>query len=149
MLLDKLQEFLLEMGKGFCFEARNKRILIGNEFYFVDLVLYHRILKCHILLELKVEPFNHENIGQLNSYLSYYQKHEMTQGDSKPIGLLLCAEKNETLVEYALSGINNQLFVSKYQLALPDKDELKHFLEGILRETNLIEESSYVEKLSE
>jgi predicted nuclease of restriction endonuclease-like (RecB) superfamily len=136
-LLDKLQDFLLEMGKGFCFEARNKRILIGSELYFVDLVLYHRILKCHILLELKVEPFNHENVGQLNSYLSYYQKHEMTNGDNQPIGLLLCAEKNEALVEYALSGINNQLFVSKYQLALPDKDEIKNFLEDILRDVNL------------
>ncbi len=142
-LLDKLQYFLLEMGKGFCFEARNKRILIGNEFYFIDLVLYHRILKCHILLELKVEPFNHENIGQLNYYLSYYQKHEMTQGDGQPVGLLLCAEKNEALVEYALSGINNQLFISKYQLALPKKEEIKHFLEVILRETNLVEEGSY------
>lgn len=138
-ILDKLQDFLLEMGKGFCFEARNKRILIGDEFYFIDLVLYHRILKCHILLELKVELFNHENIGQLNSYLSYYQKHEMTNGDNQPIGLLLCAEKNEALVEYALSGINNQMFISKYQLALPNKDEIKNFLEDILRDTNLSE----------
>jgi len=136
-LLDKLQDFLLEMGKGFCFEARNKRILIGGEYYFIDLVLYHRILKCHILLELKVETFNHENVGQLNSYLSYYQKHEMTNGDNNPVGLLLCAEKNEALVEYALSGINNQLFVSKYQLALPDKNEIKNFLEDILRDASV------------
>lgn len=136
-LLDKLQDFLLEMGKGFCFEARNKRILIGSELYFVDLVLYHRILKCHILLELKVEPFNHENVGQLNSYLSYYKKHEMTNGDNEPIGLLLCAEKNEALVEYALSGMNNQMFISKYQLELPNKDEIKHFIEDILRDVNL------------
>lgn len=138
-LLDKLQDFLLEMGKGFCFEARNKRILIGNEFYFIDLVLYHRILKCHVLVELKVEPFNHENIGQLNSYISYYQKHEMTSGDNQPVGLLLCAEKNEALVEYALSGMNNQLFVSKYQLALPNKDEIRNFLEELLRLTSLKE----------
>lgn len=95
-LLDRLQDFLLEMGKGFCFEARNKRILIGDEFYFVDLVCYHRILKCHVLIELKVEPFNHENIGQLNSYIGYYKKHEMTYGDNQPIGLLLCAEKKST-----------------------------------------------------
>jgi hypothetical protein len=122
------------MGKGFCCEARNKRILIGNEFFFIDLALYHRILKCYILVELKVDHFNHENIGQLNSYLSYYQKHEMTNGDNQPIGLLLCAEKNEALVEYALSGVNNQMFISKYQLALPNKDEIKNFLESILRD---------------
>ncbi len=140
-LLDKLQEFLLEMGKGFCFEARDKRILMGNEFYFVDLVCYHRILKCHVLIELKVEPFSHENIGQLNSYLSYYQKHEMTQGDNQPVGLLLCAEKNEALVEYALSGLSNQLFISQYQLALPNKDEIKNFIEKILREVAFQKES--------
>lgn len=102
-------------------------------------LFYHRILKCHILVELKVESFNHENIGQLNSYLSYYQKHEMTNGDNQPIGLLLCAQKSEALVEYALSGINNQMFISKYQLALPNKDEIKNFLEDILRDVNLSE----------
>lgn len=133
-ILDKLQEFLLEMGKGFCFEARNKRILIGDEFFFIDLVCYHRILKAHILIELKVGAFNHEHAGQLNSYLGYYKKHEMTPGDNPPIGLLLCTEKNEPLVEYTLSGISNQLFISKYQFALPGKVELKQFLEKILRE---------------
>lgn len=133
-ILDKLQAFLLEMGKGFCFEGRNKRILIGGDFFFVDLVCYHRILKCHILIELKVGAFNHEHIGQLNSYLGYYKRHEMTAGDNPPIGLLLCTEKNEPLVEYALSGISNQLFISKYQFALPDENDLKHFLEKILRE---------------
>jgi predicted nuclease of restriction endonuclease-like (RecB) superfamily len=132
-LLDKIQDFLLEMGKGFCFEARNKRILVGDEYFFVDLVCYHRILKCHILIELKVSHFNHENIGQLNSYLSYYKKHEMTEGDNPPIGLLLCAEKNDALVEFALSDMKNQLFVSKYQLELPSKKEIQEFLQEILK----------------
>jgi predicted nuclease of restriction endonuclease-like (RecB) superfamily len=133
-LLDKLQDFLLEMGKGFCFESRNKKILIGDEFFFVDLVLYNRIIKCHMLIELKINSFNHENIGQLNSYLSYYKRHEMTKGDNLPIGLLLCKDKNDTLVEYALADVNNQLFVSKYQLELPSKNEIKTFLENALRE---------------
>lgn len=133
-ILDKLQDFLLKMGKGFCFEARNKRILIGDEFFFIDLVCYHRVLKCHVLIELKIGAFNHENVGQLNSYLSYYQKHEMTPNDNPPIGLLLCSEKNKPLVEYALSGISNKLFVSKYQIALPDETELKHFLAKVLKE---------------
>lgn len=136
-LLDKIQDFLLEMGKGFCFEARNKRILIGDKFYFVDLVCYHRILKAHCLIELKLEAFNHENIGQLNSYLNYYQKHEMTPGDNPPIGLLLCTERDEALVEYAMTGLSNQLFVSKYQLELPNKEEIKSFLEGILRQAEI------------
>lgn len=139
-ILDRLQDFLLEMGRGFCFEARNKRILIGDEFFFIDLVCYHRILKCHILIELKVERFNHENIGQLNSYLSYYKKNEMIEGDNTPIGLLLCAEKNEALVEYALSGLSNQLFVSKYQFALPEKNEIKFFLDKLLQETKVHED---------
>jgi predicted nuclease of restriction endonuclease-like (RecB) superfamily len=133
-LLDKLQEFLLEMGKGFCFEARNKKILIGDEFFFVDLVLYNRIIKCHLLIELKINAFNHENIGQLNSYISYYKRNETTLGDNPPIGLLLCKEKNDTLVEYALADVNNQLFVSKYQLELPSKTEIKIFLENALQE---------------
>jgi hypothetical protein len=89
-LLDKLQHFLLEMGHGFCFEARQKRILIGEGHYFVDMVFYHRILKCHVLVELKVGAFTHENIGQLNTYVSWYRKHMMTAGDNPPVGILLC-----------------------------------------------------------
>ncbi len=106
-LLDKLQAFLLELGHGFCFEARQKRLLIGGEYFFVDLVFYHRILKCHVLIELKNNSFQHEHLGQLNSYVSYYQKNEMNPGDQSPIGLLLCTRKNEELVEYALAGMSN------------------------------------------
>ena len=102
-LLDKLQEFLLELGHGFCFEARQKRILIGNTHNFVDLVFYHRILKCHVLVELKLEQFSHENIGQLNTYVSWYRKNMMSEGDNLPIGILLCTQQDRTLVEYALS----------------------------------------------
>jgi predicted nuclease of restriction endonuclease-like (RecB) superfamily len=134
-LLDKLQDFLLELGKGVCFEARNKRILIGDTYYFIDAVFYHRILKCSILVELKMNAMNHENIGQLKTYLNYYRKHEINPGDNPPIGILLCAEKDHALVEYALGeGDSENLFVSKYQLELPSKEEMQIFLEQNLKE---------------
>ena len=94
---------------------------MGGEHFFVDLVFYHRILKCHVLIELKVGGFSHEHLGQLNTYLSWYRVNEMTEGDNPPVGVLLCTEKNRVLVEYALAGLDNRLFVSKYQLSLPDK----------------------------
>lgn len=128
-LHDKLQDFLLELGHGFCFEARQKRILIGDTYGFIDLVFYHRILKCHVLIDLKIEKFTHENIGQLNTYVSWYRKNMMQEGDSRPVGILLCAKKDHTLVEYALAGMDNNLFVSKYQFELPSKDDMKRFLE--------------------
>lgn len=128
-LLDKLQEFLLELGHGFCFEARQKSILIGKTRGFVDLVFYHRILKCHILVELKVDEFRHEHLGQLNTYVTWFRKHMVVEGDNPPFGLLLCAQKDHALVEYALAGMNSRLFVSKYQLVLPSKEDLQRFLE--------------------
>lgn len=128
-LLDKLEGFLLELGHGFCFEARQKRVMIGGKHFFVDLVFYHRILKCHVLIELKVDDFKHEHLGQLNTYVSWYRAHEMAEGDNPPVGILLCTKKNHALVEYALAGIDNQLFVSKYQLELPKKDEIRRFIE--------------------
>jgi predicted nuclease of restriction endonuclease-like (RecB) superfamily len=120
-LMDKLEEFILELGHGFCFEARQKRILIGDEHYFVDMAFYHRILKCHVLIELKIEEFSQENIGQLNTYVSWYRKNMMTDGDNPPVGILLCTGKKQALVEYALAGMDNNLFVSKYMLELPKK----------------------------
>jgi len=128
-MLDRLQEFLLEMGRGFCLEARQKRILIGDEYFFVDLVFYHRLLKCHVLIELKIDAFNHEYLGQLNTYVNWYRRNEITEGDNPPVGILLCTQKNETLVDYALAGLDNQLFVTKYQLQLPGKDDIRRFLE--------------------
>jgi len=129
LLLDKLQEFLLELGNGFCFEARQRRILIGETYGFVDLVFYHRILKCHVLVELKVDSFSHEHLGQLNTYVSWFKKNMMTNGDNLPVGILLCTQKDHALVEYALAGMDNNLFVSKYQLELPKKEEIRRFLE--------------------
>ena len=133
-LLDNLQEFLLKMGHGFCFEARQKRILIGDSHNFVDLVFYHRILKCHVLVELKLEKFSHENIGQLNTYVSWYKKNMMTEGDNPPVGILLCTDKNHALAEYALAGMDNNLFVSKYLLALPKKEDMQRFIEEQMKE---------------
>ena len=133
-LLDKLHDFLLELGHGFCFEARQKRILIGNTHGFVDMVFYHRILKCHVLVELKVESFTHENLGQLNTYVSWYRKNMMANGDNPPVGILLCTQKDHALVEYATAGMDNHLFVSKYQLELPKKEDIQRFLEEKMRE---------------
>jgi len=112
-LLNHLQLFMIEMGHGFCLEARQKKILIGDEYFFIDLVFYHRILKCHVLVELKVEDFNHHNIGQLNTYVNYYKAEVMQPDDNPTIGILLVTQKNNALVEYATAGMDNQLFVSK------------------------------------
>jgi len=133
-LLDRLQDFLLELGHGFCFEARQKRILIGDEHFFIDLVFYHRILKCHILVELKTDAFRHEHLGQLNTYVAYYKKHQMTPGDQPPIGILLCTRKNDALVEFALGDLNNQVFVSRYAVELPRKEDMEHFITQISQE---------------
>jgi predicted nuclease of restriction endonuclease-like (RecB) superfamily len=140
LLVDKLEDFLMELGHGFCFEARQKRILIGDEHYFVDLVFYNRILKCHILVELKLAEFTHENIGQLNTYVSWYRKNMMLEGDNPPIGILLCTHKNHSLVEYALAGMDNQLFVSKYLLELPKREEIERFLTEKLKEVGETDE---------
>lgn len=133
-LLDRLQEFLLELGHGFCFEARQKRLLIGSEHFFVDLVFYHRILKCHVLIELKNDAFKHEHLGQLNSYVSYYKANQMQDSDQPPIGILLCTRKNHELVEYALAGMSNNIFVSRYQMELPGKEEIVAFLHRAVEE---------------
>lgn len=132
-LLDHLQEFLLEMGHGFCLEARQKRILIGDEYYFIDLVFYHRILKCHVLIDLKVEAFDHNNAGQLNTYINYYKKEMQLPGDNPPIGILMVTNKNDALVEYATAGMDEKLFVRKYLLELPDKKKIEAFIKNELR----------------
>ena len=127
-LLNHFQEFIMELCIGFCIEARQKKILIGDEYFFIDLVLYHRILKCHVLVELKADAFNHAHIAQLNTYVNFYKKEIKETGDNPPIGILLVADKNKPLVEFALGTISNKLFVSKYQLQLPNKKELEIFV---------------------
>jgi predicted nuclease of restriction endonuclease-like (RecB) superfamily len=142
-LLDKLQEFLLELGHGFCFEARQKRVLIGDTYGFIDLVFYHRILKCHVLIELKLQEFSHENIGQLNTYVSWYAVNMREAGDNAPVGILLCTQKDQALAEYALAGMDNRLFVSKYQLHLPRPEQLQRELERTLKEESCHPETDH------
>ena len=103
-----------KLGQGFCFEARQKRIIIDDKYYFIDLVFYNRLLHCNVIIELKNDEFKHEDLGQLNAYVSYYKKNEMTKGDNPPVGILLYTDKGSQMVEYALSGMDNQLFVSTY-----------------------------------
>ena len=110
-LITHLQEFILELGKGFCFETRQKRIIIDDEYYYPDLVFYNRILHCGVIIELKNEEFSHENLGQLNAYVSHYRENEMRLGDNPPVGILLCTRKGKKMVEYALAGMDNHLFV--------------------------------------
>lgn len=127
-LIHHLQSFLLELGRGFCFEARQKRITINNEHYFVDLLFYNRILKCHVLIDLKTREFSHLDAGQMNFYLNYFKDNEMLKGDNPPVGIVLCSHKDAAVAKYATANIDNQLFVSKYMLELPTEEELLQFL---------------------
>jgi predicted nuclease of restriction endonuclease-like (RecB) superfamily len=134
-LIDDLQTFLLELGKGFAFIGREYRITLGNTHYYVDLVFYHRILKCFVLIDLKKEKAGYEAVGQMNMYLGYFENEENTEGDNPPIGLVL-AKEDDLLVKYAMHNISSQLFVSKYQLYLPDSDQLKALIERQLQNDN-------------
>jgi predicted nuclease of restriction endonuclease-like (RecB) superfamily len=127
-IISHLQEFLLEMGRGFCFEARQKRISFNNRHYRIDLVFYHRILKCHVLIDLKIGEFDHADAGQMNVYLNYYKANEMSPGDNPPVGIILCAGKDDALVEYATSGLAQEVFVSRYLTQLPAKEQLLAFI---------------------
>jgi len=124
-IISQLQNFLLEMGKGFAFVGRQYRIMLGNRPHRVDLVFYHYILKCFVLIDLKREEADYQDIGQMNMYLGYFETEENHEGDNPPIGIVLARQKDEIEIEYAMHNISSQLFVAKYQLYLPDKDELK------------------------
>ena len=133
-LLNNLQEFIIELGNGFCLESRQKRILIGESYYFIDLVFYHRILKCHVLLELKVGEFEHGDIGQLNTYLNFFKTEISEPTDNPPVGILLVAQKNSALVKYATAGMDENLFVQQYLIKLPDQELLSKHIEKELRD---------------
>jgi predicted nuclease of restriction endonuclease-like (RecB) superfamily len=132
-LLENLQKFIIELGYGFCFEARQKRILIGEKYYFIDLVFYHRILKCHVLIELKIGEFEHGDIGQLNTYLNFFREEISEPDDNLPVGILLVAEKDHALVRYATAGMDEHLFVKQYMIRLPDTKILKKYIEEELK----------------
>ncbi|HQB77329.1 MAG TPA: PDDEXK nuclease domain-containing protein [Tenuifilaceae bacterium] len=133
-IIDHLQTFLLELGKGFSFVGRQYRITLDNDHYYVDLVFYHRILKCFVLIDLKTKHVKHQDIGQMNMYLNYFKSEENTDGDNSPIGIVLGADKNDILVEYAIGGISNNIFVSKYQLYLPDRKVLEQKVKELITE---------------
>ena len=134
-IVDHLQDFLLELGRGFCFEARQKRITFDNRHYRIDLVFYHRVLKCHVLVDLKIGEFDHVDAGQMNVYLNYYKDNELTEGDNPPVGIILCASKNDALVKYATSGMAQEMFVSRYLTELPNQEQLQAFIQ---RESQLL-----------
>jgi len=131
-IIDNLQKFLLELGRGFTFVSRQFRMTLGNRHYYVDLVFYHRILKCFVLIDLKIDEVTHSDIGQMNMYINYFKKEETAKGDNEPIGIILTKEKDRVVVEYALGGISNKLFVSKYKLYLPTKEELEKEVKKLL-----------------
>ena len=134
-LINHLQEFILELGNGFCFETRQKRILIDDEYFICDLVFYHRILKCHVLIDLKAKKIKYDDIAQMKLYLSYYRHNIMQKDDNLPIGLLICTQAGKELVKYTTEGIDENLFVKKYKLNLPSEEKLTSWLrEEIKRE---------------
>ena len=140
LLCNHLQQFLLELGKGFTFVGRQYRVTLNNTHYKVDLVFYHRILRCFVLIDLKITDVQHHDIGQMNMYLGYFASEENTEGDNPPIGIILSRNKDELLVEYATYQMNSQLFVQKYQLYLPEREELRRELELTLREAGAADE---------
>jgi predicted nuclease of restriction endonuclease-like (RecB) superfamily len=131
-IINNLQSFLLELGKGFAFIGRQKRITLNNRHYYVDLVFYHAKLKCYVLIDLKIGEVEYEHIGQMKLYLGYYEEEINDEKDNQPIGIILSEEKDEIMVEYAMLNDNANLIVSKYQLFLPDINELKERVKEII-----------------
>jgi predicted nuclease of restriction endonuclease-like (RecB) superfamily len=131
-IIDNLQKFILELGKGFAFVARQFRITLNNKHYHVDLVFYHRILKCFVLFDLKIKAVEHNDIGQMNLYLNYFETEQNVEDDNQPVGIILSKHKDDVTVEYAIRGITNKIFVSKYQLYLPDKKQLQKKIKALI-----------------
>jgi len=127
-LLNKIEDFLLELGHGFCFEARQKRISVDGEHDRIDLVFYHRVLRCHVLIDLKIRKFRKEYIGQMIYYLNYFRENMMTEYDNPPVGIILCTDRKNTQVKYATTGLDNQIFISKYKVELPKEEDFMKIL---------------------
>jgi predicted nuclease of restriction endonuclease-like (RecB) superfamily len=144
-LITHIQKFLLELGRGFTFEARQKRISFDGEHFYIDLVFYNYILRCFVLIDLKAGKLTHQDIGQMQMYVNYYTRELMNEGDNPPIGIILCANKSESVVKFTLPENNTQIYTSKYKLYLPTEDELRRELEAeqalIVREKNLNREA--------
>lgn len=127
-LIDKLENFLLELGKGFTFVARQKKITVDEKHFYVDLVFYNRLLKCFVVIDLKIGELKHQDLGQLMMYVNYFDRKEKQPDENSTIGIVLCKDKSKALVEMTLPENNNQLFASQYQTLLPNKEELKALL---------------------
>ena len=127
-LIDHLQHFLLELGRGFSFVARQKRFTLDGQDFFIDLVFYNYILKCFVLIDLKMGKLTHQDLGKMQMYVNYYTREMMNEGDTQPIGIVLCADKGDSIVKYTLPEDNHQIFASKYFTYLPSEEELKREL---------------------
>jgi len=147
-LINHLQEFILELGKGFTFIGRQKRITIDNEHYYIDLMFYHRMLRCLVLIDLKIGKLAHADVGQMNFYLNYIKDQEKLEDENPPVGIILCTEPNRSkvFVEYALGGLSNKVFVSKYKLYLPTKRELEAEIQKEAARLSLIKNLSFKKK---
>ena len=138
-LIERIEDFLLELGRGFMFVGTQQRVTIGNIHHFVDMVFYNKILKAYVLIDLKIGSFKIENAGQMNAYVNYYKTEISEPDDNPPIGIILCAGKDEVVAEFALGGLENQIFASKYTLYIPNKDQLIKQVEYVLEQNNLEE----------
>lgn len=131
-IINDLQRFLLELGQGFSFVGRQKRITIDNDHFYIDLLLYNIYLKCYVIIDLKVGKFQHQDAGQMNFYLNYAHKVLNRKGDNPPVGIILCTDRDKVQVEFALAGMSNKLFVSKYKLFIPSKEEIEREVQKLI-----------------
>jgi hypothetical protein len=132
-LINHLQTFLMEMGRGFSLVARQRRISFDDRHFYIDLVFYHYVLKCFVLIDLKIGDLTHQDLGQMQMYVNYFTREMMNEGDNSPIGIILCADKSEAIVRYTLPEDNKQIFASKYMLYLPTEEELKKELKAAMK----------------
>ncbi|HAE92239.1 MAG TPA: hypothetical protein DCG60_06275 [Tissierella sp.] len=132
-LIEKLENFLLELGRGFMYAGSQQRITVGNTHYYIDMVFYNKILRAYVLIDLKIGRLKPEHIGQMNMYVNYYAAEISDDEDNKPIGIVLCADNSEVVAEYALGGLENNIFASKYVYYLPDKEELINQVEDVMK----------------
>ena len=135
-LITHLQKFLLELGRGFAFEARQKRITFDGRHFYIDLVFYNYLMRCFVLIDLKTDDLTHQDLGQMQMYVNYYTRELMNEGDNPPIGIVLCADKSDSIVEYTLPEDNDQVFAAKYLPYLPSKEELARELSAEYRAIN-------------
>jgi len=143
-LIIKIEKFLLELGRGFMFVGSQQRITLGNTHYYVDMVFYNKILKAYVLIDLKMGSLKPENIGQMNMYVNYYANEVNDEGDEKPIGIILCADTSEIVAEYALGGLENQIFASKYVYYIPNKEELIRQVQDVIKNMSENDEEKHL-----